>query len=72
MSAAGTNWAGTYAYRAEVLHRPQTLEELQELVARAERIRVLGSRHSFSDIADSAELVSLDALPAEIVVDGAP
>ena len=34
-------------------------------------MRVLGSRHSFTDIADSAELVSLDALPADIVVDRA-
>ena len=67
---AGSNWAGTYAYRARALHRPETLEELQELVARAPRLRVLGSRHSFSDIADSEELVTLDALPAEIVVDG--
>ena len=70
MSEAGSNWAGTYAYRAQALHRPETVEHLQELVARTQRVRVLGSRHSFSDIADSAELVSLDALPAEIVVDG--
>jgi xylitol oxidase len=64
------NWAGTYTYRARALHRPETLEQLQELVAGAERVRVLGSRHSFSDIGDSAELVSLDALPADVVVDG--
>jgi xylitol oxidase len=63
------NWAGTHAYRATRIHRPSTVEELQEIVARAPRIRVLGSRHSFSDIADSAELVSLEGLPADIVVD---
>ena len=28
------NWAGNYAYRARALHRPTTLSELQELVAR--------------------------------------
>jgi alditol oxidase len=71
MSAVVSNWAGTYAYRAQALHRPVTLEQLQELVARAPRIRVLGSRHSFSDIGDSAELVALDALPADVVVDHA-
>ena len=69
MSEAGSNWAGTYAYRAERLHRPATVEQLQELVAHAPRIRVLGSRHSFNDIADSAELVALDGLPADVAVD---
>jgi alditol oxidase len=63
------NWAGTHAYRATRIHRPSTIEELQEIVARAPRIRVLGSRHSFSDVADSAELVSLEGLPADIAVD---
>jgi xylitol oxidase len=32
-------------------------------------VRALGSRHSFSDLADSEELVSLDGLPREVVVD---
>ena len=65
------NWAGNYEYRAERLHRPATLEQLQDIVAAARRIRVLGSRHSFNDIADSRELVSLAGLPADVVVDRA-
>ena len=75
MGEAGGTWAGTYTYRAEKLHRPRSLPELQEIVATAPRVRVLGSRHSFTDIADSAELVSLEALrttealPADVVVD---
>ena len=68
-AALGTNWSGNYAYRADALHRPQTLEELQELVGGAAALRVLGSRHSFTSIADSAALVALDGLPGEIVVD---
>jgi alditol oxidase len=63
------NWAGTHAYRATRIHRPSTVEEVREIVARAPRIRVLGSRHSFSDVADSAELVTLEGLPADVVVD---
>ena len=59
---AETNWAGNHTYRAERLHRPTTLEQVQEIVASAPRIRVLGSRHSFTGIADSAELVSLEAV----------
>jgi xylitol oxidase len=61
----GTNWAGNHVYRAERLHRPRTLEQVQEIVATAPRVRVLGSRHSFTDIADSAELISLEAVPVE-------
>jgi xylitol oxidase len=68
---AETNWAGTHTYRAGVLHRPSTLDELRAIVAGAPRVRVLGSRHSFTDIADSGELVSLDGLPADVAVDRA-
>src|SRR3954469_15554263 len=64
----GTNWAGSYAYRARELHRPATVAELREILARTPRIRVLGSRHTFSDIADSDELVSLDALPHDVEI----
>lgn len=65
------NWAGNCRYRAGRLHRPSTLEQVQELVAGAPRVRVLGSRHSFTDIADSAELLTLDGPPAEVAVDHA-
>ncbi|QIN78747.1 FAD-binding protein [Rubrobacter marinus] len=65
----GTNWAGNYAYRAAKLHRPSTIEQVQEIVANAPGVRVLGSRHSFNDVADSSELVTLEAMPADVVVD---
>jgi xylitol oxidase len=65
------NWAGSYEYRARTLHRPPTVEEVREIVAGAPRVRVLGSRHSFTDIADSEELIALDALPAAVVVEHA-
>lgn len=64
------NWGGSYEYRAGTVHRPASLEELQEIVARAPRIRVLGSRHSFSDVGDSEELVELDGLPGDVEVVG--
>jgi xylitol oxidase len=65
------NWAGNHTYRAEKLHRPATVEQVREIVARATHVRVLGSRHSFNDIADSSELITLDTLPAEVSVDRA-
>ena len=66
---AEVNWAGNYTYRAERIHHPSTVDEVRAIVARAERVRALGSRHSFNDIADTRELVALDALPADVVVD---
>src|SRR3979411_2895119 len=63
------NWAGNYTYRAEKLHRPTTIEQVQEIVANAASVQGLGSRHSFNDIADSSELISLENLPADVVVD---
>jgi alditol oxidase len=66
---AESNWAGNYTYRAERVHHPATLDELRRIVAAAPRVRVLGSRHSFNDIADSTELVALGGLPAHVTVD---
>jgi alditol oxidase len=65
----GTNWAANLTYRAAELHRPASLEQVQELVAGASRLRVLGSRHSFNDIADADELLVLGGLPGEVAVD---
>jgi xylitol oxidase len=67
----GKNWAGNYTYQAEKLHRPSTIEQVQEIIANAPGVRVLGSRHSFNDIADSSELITLEALPIDVVVDHA-
>jgi len=64
-----TNWAGTHAFAATRWHRPTTLREVREIVAAEPRVRVLGSRHSFTDIADSDALVILDDLRREVVVD---
>jgi xylitol oxidase len=64
------NWAGNYAYSAARLHYPETIEQLQELVIRSKKLRVLGSRHSFNSIADSSEdLVSLERLDRGITLD---
>jgi xylitol oxidase len=65
------NWSGNVEYRARTLHRPSTLEQVREVVTGADRIRVLGSRHSFTDIVDSEALLSLDDLPADLSIDRA-
>jgi xylitol oxidase len=70
VTAPGTNWAGSHTYTAERLVLPRTLDELCDVVASTPRVRALGSRHSFSDVADTTgTLVGLDALPTAIEVD---
>lgn len=66
---ASTNWGGNYRYRAGAIHTPSTLEQLQQIVSTRPRVRVLGSRHSFTDIVDSAELVTLERLAPELEID---
>lgn len=70
-TGAGTNWAGSYTYRARALHRPATREQLQEVVAGAASVHAVGSRHSFNGIGDADELVSLEAMPADVMIDPA-
>jgi xylitol oxidase len=65
------NWAGNFAYTARSLHRPTSLEQVQQIVRAAPSVRVLGSRHTFNTIADSAELISLADLPADVSIDRA-
>lgn len=68
-TGAGRNWAGNLAYRAQRLHEPHSLAQLRDVVVREPRVRALGSRHSFTDVADGEALVSLDALPGTVEVD---
>ena len=46
-----TNWAGNLAYRADSIHYPTSVAEVQQLVARHGRVKALGTRHSFNAIA---------------------
>ncbi|WP_324651543.1 D-arabinono-1,4-lactone oxidase [Georgenia sp. H159] len=56
------NWAGNHTYTGTLV-RPGSLDEAADVVAGAEHVRAVGSRHSFNDIVDSeATLVSLERL----------
>ncbi|MBE1442110.1 FAD-binding protein [Paenibacillus sp. OAS669] len=64
------NWAGNYTYGTTNLHVPESLEQVQEYVAGFNRIKVLGTRHSFNGIADSREnLLSLEKLNRVVELD---
>jgi xylitol oxidase len=59
-SAMRANWADNISFKAARRHFPKTLSELQEIVHGARRVRIVGARHSFNDIADtSGDLVCL-------------
>ena len=47
------NWAKHLTYGAARVHRPNTVEEVQSIVAKATKIKALGTRHSFNNIADT-------------------
>ena len=69
-TTAVRNWAGNITFHADRLHRPQTVDHLQELVAAATSIRALGSAHSFNRIADTeGDLVSVAELAVPIEID---
>lgn len=64
------NWAGNLTYRGRVV-TPASVAEVQQIVAGSGKVRALGSRHSFNDIADTGGvLVSLAALPPDLEVTG--
>ena len=67
-----TNWAGNITFGAPEEYRPASAGELRTVVARARQVRVLGTGHSFNDMADSpGAQVSLAGLPPEVEVDSA-
>jgi xylitol oxidase len=76
----GKNWAGNLAYHAREVAAPTTVAEAQEIVRGAPKVRVLGSRHCFNDLADTDALhlslekqrgiVAIDAAARTVTVEG--
>ena len=65
-----TNWAGNVTFAAARLHRPDSVDALAEVVAGSERLRVLGTGHSFNRIADTTgDLVTVADLPTRLELD---
>jgi xylitol oxidase len=75
-----TNWAGNYTYQAQKRYHVQSVDDVQELVRGAEKVKVLGSRHSFNHIADTTadhlslaelnQVLSLDPDAQTVTVEG--
>ena len=45
------NWSENVQFSSAPIHAPKTIEELQEIVGASRKVRVLGARHSFNDVA---------------------
>ena len=62
-STPGTNWSGSFRYAFRDFHRPSSIDELCEAVRSSQKIKVLGSRHSFNAIADGDVALLLADMP---------
>jgi alditol oxidase len=66
------NWSGTYRFTAREVIHARTVDDVRRAVAAGGRVRALGTRHSFNDLADNgATLVSVAAIAADPVLDEA-
>lgn len=64
------NWSGHTKFHPSAVHEPTSLAELQRVVAAADRVGVIGSRHSFNDLADTTgDMVWLGRLDPALRID---
>ena len=74
------NWAGNLTYSTDKLDQAKSVPQVQELVKKYDKLKVLGTRHCFNGIADSThnfisleamdEVISLDPTAKTVTVDG--
>lgn len=74
-----TNWAGNYQYSTDRLEQATSVEQVQALIRKHNKLKVLGTRHCFNGIADStqqfinlgdmSQVVSLDEKAQTVTVD---
>jgi alditol oxidase len=73
------NWAGNLEYSTDRVYAANSLEQVQDYVKKQDKLKVLGTRHCFNNIADSKdnflslkpmdELVALDPKASTVTVD---
>jgi xylitol oxidase len=74
-----TNWAGNLLYGTDRLYAAKSFDEVQDFVKKQAKLKVLGTRHCFNNIADTSdtflslkpldEIVSLDPQARSVTVD---
>lgn len=69
-SGTTTNWAGNLSYGTTDIQAPGEIGDLQQIISKSQKLRALGSRHSFNRIADSRDqLVSLENMNRIVELD---
>ena len=64
------NWAGNVQFGERELARPSSVDQLQGIVRGNDRVKALGSRHSFSTVADTpGVLIDLSDMPHRLEID---
>ena len=64
------NWAGNLEYSTESLYPANSLEQVQSFVRKQSRLKVLGTRHCFNNIADSKDIfLSLRSMDKVVALD---
>jgi xylitol oxidase len=66
------NWAGNLEYNTDRLHTSISLEQVQDYVKKESKLKVLGTRHCFNNIADSKDgFLSLKPMDKVVAIDTA-
>ena len=66
------NWAGNLDYSSDRLYATASLEQVQDYVKKESKLKVLGTRHCFNNIADSKDgFLSLKPMDKVIALDPA-
>src|SRR5260370_2431293 len=66
------NWAGNLEYNTDRLHTSTSLEQVQDYVKKENKLKVLGTRHCFNNIADSKDgFLSLKPMDKVVAIDTA-
>ena len=66
------NWAGNFEYSTDRLYSANSLDQVQDFIRKNANLKVLGTRHCFNRIADSADyLLSLKAMNKVVSLDSA-
>ena len=66
------NWSSNVTFNPEQIVRPTSVADIDSAVRSAEKVRSLGSAHSFNRIADSnGVLLSFENFPKDIEIDAA-
>ena len=56
-------WSGTYRFTARAVIAARTIDDVRRAVTAGGRVRALGTRHSFNDLADNgATLVTVTGI----------